>query len=56
MKDTPGHLFNHDNIEPLHYEDDWYIVTSDPDKYIFVFYHGDNDAWKGYGGATVYTR
>ena len=37
-------------------EDDWYIIASKPDEYIFIYYRGNNDAWKGYGGATVYTR
>ena len=23
---------------------------------MFIYYRGSNDAWKGYGGATVYTR
>ncbi|KIZ04782.1 hypothetical protein MNEG_3176 [Monoraphidium neglectum] len=51
----PAILYNHDN-EFLHYEDDWYILGSKPDEYIFIYYRGNNDAWKGYGGATVYTR
>ncbi|KAI8469658.1 MAG: Violaxanthin de-epoxidase-domain-containing protein [Monoraphidium minutum] len=51
----PGVLFNHDN-EYLHYEDDWYILASQPDKYALIYYRGNNDAWKGYGGAVVYTR
>jgi violaxanthin de-epoxidase len=38
------------------YEDDWYILASKPDEYVLVYYRGQNDAWKGYGGATVYTR
>jgi hypothetical protein len=33
-----------------------YILASKPDQYVFVYYRGQNDAWKGYGGATVYTR
>ncbi|WPT17766.1 Violaxanthin de-epoxidase [Picochlorum sp. SENEW3] len=53
--DNPAILLNHDN-EFLHYEDDWYIVASKPDAYVFIYYRGQNDAWKGYGGATVYTR
>lgn len=53
--DNPAILLNHDN-EYLHYQDDWYIIGSKPDKYVFVYYRGQNDAWKGYGGATVYTR
>lgn len=55
----PGVLYNHDN-EYLHYEDDWYILSSKienkPDDYIFVYYRGKNDAWEGYGGAVIYTR
>ncbi|KAF3783452.1 Violaxanthin de-epoxidase [Nymphaea thermarum] len=55
----PGILYNHNN-EFLHYEDDWYILSSKiegkPDDYIFVYYRGRNDAWDGYGGAVVYTR
>lgn len=27
-----------------------------PDEYAFIYYKGNNDAWVGYGGATVYTR
>ena len=53
--ENPAILFNHDN-EYLHYQDDWYIIGSKPDEYVFVYYRGQNDAWKGYGGATVYTR
>ncbi|KAL6771508.1 VDE1 [Auxenochlorella protothecoides x Auxenochlorella symbiontica] len=52
---NPGVLYNHDN-EYLHYEDDWYVVGWEPDSYAFIVYKGQNDAWKGYGGATVYTR
>nr|XP_023883454.1 violaxanthin de-epoxidase, chloroplastic isoform X1 [Quercus suber] len=55
----PGILYNHDN-EYLHYQDDWYILSSKienkQDDYIFVYYRGRNDAWDGYGGAVVYTR
>ncbi|XVE90081.1 hypothetical protein DITRI_Ditri20bG0048500 [Diplodiscus trichospermus] len=55
----PGILYNHDN-EYLHYEDDWYIISSKienkQDDYIFVYYRGRNDAWDGYGGAVLYTR
>lgn len=40
----------------LHYEDDWYVVSWKPDEYAFIYYKGNNDAWLGYGGATVYTR
>lgn len=57
VQDTnnPAILYNHDN-EYLHYQDDWYILASKPDEYVFIYYKGENDAWKGYGGATVYTR
>ncbi|XP_028790310.1 violaxanthin de-epoxidase, chloroplastic-like isoform X1 [Neltuma alba] len=55
----PGILYNHDN-EYLHYQDDWYIISSKIEKkaddYVFVYYRGRNDAWDGYGGAVVYTR
>ena len=53
--DNPAVLFNHGN-DYLHYEDDWYILSSKTDEYVLVYYRGQNDAWKGYGGATVYTR
>ena len=59
---NPAHLVNHDN-DYLHYEDDWYIVDYAEDNnkegvppFAFVYYIGNNDAWKGYGGAVVYTR
>ena len=52
---NPAVLWNHDN-EYLHYNDDWYILASKPDEYLLIYYKGNNDAWKGYGGATVYTR
>ena len=52
---SPAYLRN-DNNEYLHYTDDWYILDSKPDKYVVIYYRGNNDAWKGYGGATVYTR
>ena len=59
---NPAHLINHDN-EYLHYEDDWYIVDYAEDNnkegvppFAFVYYIGNNDAWRGYGGAVVYTR
>lgn len=55
QQENPAILFNHGN-EYLHYEDDWYILASKPDEYVFIYYRGQNDAWKGYGGATVYTR
>eukprot|EP01023_Acetabularia_acetabulum_P067141 TRINITY_DN9197_c0_g1_i1.p1 TRINITY_DN9197_c0_g1~~TRINITY_DN9197_c0_g1_i1.p1 ORF type:complete len:424 (-),score=61.91 TRINITY_DN9197_c0_g1_i1:430-1701(-) len=55
QSDNPALLQNRGN-EYLHYEDDWYIISSKPDNYVFVYYIGNNDAWKGYGGAVVYTR
>jgi len=55
QQENPAILLNHGN-EYLHYEDDWYILKSKPDEYVFIYYRGQNDAWKGYGGATVYTR
>lgn len=61
-KEQPGHLLNHDN-EYLHYEDDWWILDYEYDNnadgvppFALVYYRGSNDAWDGYGGATVYTR
>jgi hypothetical protein len=33
-----------------------YILAYKPDDYVFIYYRGQNDAWVGYGGATVYTR
>ncbi|QDZ17668.1 violaxanthin deepoxidase [Chloropicon primus] len=53
--ERPGILLNHDN-EFLHYQDDWFILGMEPDKYVAVYYRGSNDAWDGYGGAVVYTR
>merc|ERR1712238_557055 len=54
-KTRQGILNNHDN-EFLHYEDDWYILAAKDQKYVVVYYRGNNDAWDGYGGAVVYTR
>jgi len=54
-KTRQGILYNHDN-EFLHYEDDWYILAAKDQKYVVVYYRGNNDAWDGYGGAVVYTR
>ena len=48
-------LYNGGN-DYLHYEDTWYILASKPDEYVVVYYIGNNDAWRGYGGGTVYTR
>lgn len=55
QQENPALLWNHGN-EYLHYEDDWYILASKPNEYVLIYYKGGNDAWKGYGGATVYTR
>mmetsp|Transcript_20176 Transcript_20176/g.60860 ORF Transcript_20176/g.60860 Transcript_20176/m.60860 type:complete len:491 (+) Transcript_20176:281-1753(+) len=55
QQEDPAVLWNHGNAY-LHYEDDWYILASKPDEYVMIYYIGNNDAWKGYGGATVYTR
>ena len=54
-EENPAKLYNHGN-EYLHYEDDWYVAAWKPDEYAFIYYKGNNDAWRGYGGATVYTR
>ena len=54
-KTRQGILYNHDN-EFLHYEDDWYILAAKDQKYVVVYYRGNNDAWDGYGGAVVYTK
>jgi len=51
----PGIMYNHDN-EFLHYQDDWYILAQKPNEYILIYYRGSNDAWDGYGGATVYSK
>ena len=50
-----GELHNRGNAF-LNYEDNWYILAYARDKYALIYYIGNNDAWKGYGGATVYTR
>mmetsp|Transcript_2805 Transcript_2805/g.3907 ORF Transcript_2805/g.3907 Transcript_2805/m.3907 type:complete len:473 (-) Transcript_2805:34-1452(-) len=52
---NPAILYNHDN-EYLHYQDDWYILDSEPDSHVLIYYRGENDAWIGYGGAVLYTR
>ena len=54
-QENPALLWNHGN-EYLNYEDDWYILASKPNEYVLIYYKGGNDAWKGYGGSTVYTR
>jgi violaxanthin de-epoxidase len=55
VEGAPAKLENHGNAF-LHYSDDWYILASKPDEYVLIYYIGNNDAWQGYGGATVYTR
>jgi len=57
---SPGVLENHGN-EYLHYQDDWYVLDhgdeDDPDLgFVLIYYRGQNDAWAGYGGGTLYTR
>lgn len=52
---NPAVLYNGGN-DYLHYEDTWYILASKPNEYVVIYYIGNNDAWKGYGGGTVYTR
>ena len=47
VQGDPALLLNRGN-DYLHYEDDWYIVGSKPDVYQFIYYKGNNDAWKGY--------
>merc|ERR1712195_368231 len=54
-KTRQGILYNHDN-DFLHYEDDWYVLAAKDQKYVVVYYRGNNDAWDGYGGAVVYTK
>ena len=46
VSNQPAKLENHDNAF-LHYSDDWYILAQKPDEYIFIYYIGNNDAWKG---------
>ena len=48
LQEDPALLLNRGN-DYLHYEDDWYIVGSKPDVYQFIYYKGNNDAWKGCG-------
>lgn len=55
VEGAPAKLENHGNAF-LHYSDDWYILGSKPDQYVLIYYVGNNDAWSGYGGATVYTK
>ena len=53
--EKPGYLRNDQN-DFLNYTDDWYILGWKPDAYAVIYYRGNNDAWQGYGGLTVYTR
>lgn len=55
VEGAPAKLENHGNAF-LHYSDDWYILGFKPDQYVLIYYVGNNDAWSGYGGATVYTK
>jgi len=60
VETSPGVLENHGN-EYLHYQDDWYILDhadeDNPDLgFVLIYYRGQNDAWAGYGGGTLYTR
>eukprot|EP00931_Biecheleriopsis_adriatica_P115429 TRINITY_DN91213_c0_g1_i1.p1 TRINITY_DN91213_c0_g1~~TRINITY_DN91213_c0_g1_i1.p1 ORF type:complete len:518 (+),score=106.47 TRINITY_DN91213_c0_g1_i1:63-1556(+) len=60
VETSPGVLENHGN-EYLHYQDDWYVLDhgdeDDPEKgWALIYYRGQNDAWAGYGGGTLYTR
>lgn len=52
---SPAYLRN-DGNKYLNYTDDWYVLAQKPDEYVVIYYRGNNDAWKGYGGATIYTR
>eukprot|EP00232_Nephroselmis_pyriformis_P028863 CAMPEP_0182857786 /NCGR_PEP_ID=MMETSP0034_2-20130328/3249_1 /TAXON_ID=156128 /ORGANISM="Nephroselmis pyriformis, Strain CCMP717" /LENGTH=515 /DNA_ID=CAMNT_0024989063 /DNA_START=126 /DNA_END=1673 /DNA_ORIENTATION=- len=57
---NPGKLQLDGSQEFLGFVDDWYILGAQLDgkasDYILVYYRGNNDAWSGYGGATVYSR
>jgi violaxanthin de-epoxidase len=55
QQENPAILKNYDNAY-LNYTDDWYVLASKPDEYVLIYYKGSNDAWTGYGGATVYSR
>jgi len=60
VQTSPGVLENHNN-EYLHYQDDWYVLEhgfeDDPQfGFVLIYYRGQNDAWAGYGGGTLYTR
>jgi len=60
VQTKPGVLENHGN-EYLHYQDDWYVLDhgdeEDPENgFVLIYYRGQNDAWAGYGGGTLYTR
>jgi violaxanthin de-epoxidase len=46
-------LHNNGNVM-LHYQDDWYIPAFKEGEWVYIYYRGTNDAWDGYGGATVY--
>lgn len=60
VQTAPGVLENHGNAY-LNYQDDWYVLDhdyeDDPDLgFVLIYYRGQNDAWAGYGGGTLYTR
>lgn len=46
-------LYNRGNVM-LHYQDTWYIPAYKEGEWVYIYYRGTNDAWDGYGGATVY--
>ncbi|OUS44223.1 violaxanthin de-epoxidase precursor [Ostreococcus tauri] len=46
-------LYNRGNVM-LHYQDTWYIPAYKDKEWVYIYYRGTNDAWDGYGGATVY--
>ena len=53
---SPAYLRN-DGNKYLNYTDDWYVLKPrNRMSTLVIYYRGNNDAWKGYGGATVYTR
>lgn len=60
VQTEPGLLLNRGN-EYLNYQDDWYVLDhgfeDDPEQgFVLIYYRGQNDAWAGYGGGTLYTR
>jgi violaxanthin de-epoxidase len=53
VSEPDGEFFTKDAV---HYKDDWYVIDSEPDDFVLVYYKGSNDAWDGYGGSFLYTR